>query len=335
MHVARSSIDATRRARGLLIGATLLWGTSFPLLRGLQLAQQARAPHLPDSLPACADVAVRFGLAALILLPFSGRGLFRVTAREWSQALGLGLFAGMGLYLQTLGLALTDASISAFLTQLYILVVPLIVALRDHRWPSLQIFAACAMVLAGAALISPALLTHFILGPGELITLFSTLFFAAQIVWVERPLYAENRSGVVTLIMFALIALIFSAAYWVAGGTLETGAKLFGTPAIDGLMLALVLFCTVLSFFVMNTWQRFISAIEASLIYCLEPVIATALSAFLPGWISQVTGIDYPDESLRWGLLAGGALIVGATVLVAKSGISERRARAAKLVENL
>jgi drug/metabolite transporter (DMT)-like permease len=313
----------SRRARGLLIGATLLWGASFPLLRGLQLAQEAHAPDVPDAVLACADLAVRFALATLILLPIYGRDLLRgVTRREWSQALGLGLLAGAGLYLQTLGLAWTDASISAFLTQLYTLIVPLIVALRDRRWPSGRIVAACGMVLAGAAFLSPGLLTHFILGRGEIITLLSTGFFAAQIVWVERPLYAENRSGVVTLLMFATIALIFAAAYPALGGTARFGLSLFDRAADGELMLALVLFCTVLSFFIMNTWQRFISATEAGLIYCLEPVIASVLAAFFPGWISSLAGISYPDESLRWGLFVGGGLIVGATVLAA----TQRRA---------
>jgi drug/metabolite transporter (DMT)-like permease len=275
-------------------------------VRGLQLAQRANAPHVSDPALACADVAVRFLLAALLLLPFYGRQLGSVTGREWSQGLGLGLFAGFGLYLQTLGLVWTDASISAFLTQFYTLIVPLIVAVRDRRLPGLRIVTACLMVLVGVALLSPGLLTHFILGPGEIITLLGTAFIAGQIVWVERPLYADNRAGVVTLIMFALLAAMFLVIYPIMGGTAAGGAALFGRAPIVGL-----------NFFIMNAWQPKISATEAGLIYCLEPVIATALCAFLPGWISRFTGISYPNETLPWGLLIGGALIVGATILVA------------------
>jgi drug/metabolite transporter (DMT)-like permease len=309
-------VISIQRARTLLIGATLLWGMSFPLLRGLQLGQKAAA-HMPDRTLACADMAVRFGLAALVLLPFYGRHLGNITAREWSQGLGLGLLAGVGLYLQTLGLAWTDASISAFLTQLYTLLVPLIVAGRDRRWPTLRIWIACTMVLVGVALLSPGLLTHFTIGPGELITILSACFFAVQIVWVERPIYAENRSGVVTIIMFALVAGMFGTAYPFMGGTLSLTAKMFAGPALWELTFSLVLFCTVLNFFIMNTWQRLVSATEAGLIYCLEPVIATVICSFLPGWISRLARIDYPNETLRWGLLVGGLLIVGATVLAA------------------
>jgi drug/metabolite transporter (DMT)-like permease len=310
-----------RRARTLLIGTTVLWGLSFPLLRGLELVQRANAPLVPDTALACADVAVRFALAALFLLPLYGRGLARVTFREWSQAVGLAVLAAGGLYLQTLGLAWTDASIAAFLTQLYTLIVPLIVAVRDRRFPSLRVIIACVLVLVGAAMLSPGLLRHFILGPGELVVILSTFFMASQIVWVERPIYAENRAGVVTLIMFAILAGMFAAGYFMVGGTAQAAEPLFGTPAIGVLTLALVLLCTVFNFLIMNAWQRCVSATEAGLIYCIEPVIATVVASFLPGWISRFAGISYRNEALTWSLLIGGVLIVGATVLVA----TERR----------
>jgi drug/metabolite transporter (DMT)-like permease len=145
----------------------------------------------------------------------------------------------------------------------------------------------------------------------------STGFLAGTILWVERPIYAENRSGVVTLLMFALLAAFSSLLYPLLGGTIHAATALFGTPVLCELMVAVVVLCTVLTFLIMNTWQRLISATEAGLIYCIEPVIATALCAFVPGWISRVAGIDYPNESLRWGLFFGGSLIIGAAILAA------------------
>ena len=305
------------QARMLLIGATVLWGLSFPLLRGLELAQQASAPHVSNFTVACADMAMRFGLSALLLLPFLGRNLLNATWREWSQAIGLGLLAGGGLYLQTLGLAWTDASITAFLTQLYTLIVPIIVAVRDWRLPTIRVSVACVMVLLGAAMLSPGLLTHFVLGTGEWVIILSTCFIATQIVWLERPIYAENRTGLVTLIMFMILACIFSFGYFMTGGTGSTTIQLFWSPALSLMSVALVLFCTATNFLIMNAWQRCVSATEAGVIYCIEPVIATVLSAFLPGWISRLAGIDYPNEALTWSLLAGGLLIISATILVA------------------
>jgi drug/metabolite transporter (DMT)-like permease len=290
-------------------------------MRGLELAQHIAAPGVSTATLACADMAVRFLVATLVLLPFYGRELLTVTPREWSQAIGLAFFAGAGLYLQSVGLAWTDASVCAFLTQLYTLLVPLLVACRDRRWPTLRTVAACLLVLLGAALLSPGLMTHFVLALGELVIIASTVFIAGQIVWVERSRYAANRAGLVTLIMFALMGLFFAALFPVLGGTMSSAGRLFGAPSLAAFMLATVLFCTVINFFIMNKWQRWISATEAGLIYCLEPVVATIFASFLPGWISLLATVSYRNETLSWTLLAGGALIVGATILVA----TERR----------
>ncbi len=306
-----------RRARTLLIGTTVLWGLSFPLLRGLELVQRAHVPEVSAGALASADVAIRFGLAALFLLPIYGHQLARINWREWSQAIGLAFFAAGGLYLQTLGLAWTDASVTAFLTQLYSLIVPLIVAVRDQRFPNARVIVACVLVLVGAAMLSPGLLKHFALGPGELAIIASTFFMASQIVWVERPLYVENRAGVVSLIMFALLGAVFAIGYFLVGGTTQVAGQLFGTPSIWVLTLALVLLCTVFNFLIMNAWQRCVSATEAGLIYCIEPVIATLLAGFLPGCISRFAGVTYVNETLTWNLFVGGVLIIGATVLVA------------------
>ncbi len=83
------------------------------------------------------------------------------------------------------------------------------------------------------------------------------------------------------------------------------------------LTAALVLLCTVFNFLIMNAWQRCVSATEAGLIYCIEPVMASFLALFLPGWISHFGSISYENETLNWTLFVGGALIVSATVLVA------------------
>jgi drug/metabolite transporter (DMT)-like permease len=301
----------------MLMGATALWGLSFPLLRGLELAQGEFARGVPSVALAAGDMAARFLLAALVLLPFYGRELFTLTRLEWSQTVGLAFFAGAGLYLQTLGLLWTDASVAAFLTQLYTLFVPLVVAFRDRRWPTSRTVVACLLVLLGTALLSPGFLSHFSLAFGEGLILLSTTFFSGQIVWVERPRYAANRTGLVTLVMFGLVGLFFAAIFPMLGGTLSGAGRLFPTPGLVVLIAAIVLFCTVINYFIMNQWQRWVSATEAGLIYCLEPVIATFLVSFLPGKLSLLTGVRYENEPLGWNLLVGGTLIVGATVLVA------------------
>jgi drug/metabolite transporter (DMT)-like permease len=82
------------------------------------------------------------------------------------------------------------------------------------------------------------------------------------------------------------------------------------------LMATLIVFSTVGSFVLMNAWQRFVSATQASLIYCTEPLYASITALFLPGWFSLMWGIDYSNETATARLLLGGALISVANVLI-------------------
>ena len=64
----------------------------------------------------------------------------------------------------------------------------------------------------------------------------------------------------------------------------------------------------------MNKWQRHVTATEAGLIYCVEPVFASCFSLFLPGWFSSWAHIHYTDEHLTQRLLIGGGLITAANI---------------------
>jgi len=94
--------------------------------------------------------------------------------------------------------------------------------------------------------------------------------------------------------------------------------RAYASPAAIGFMAILVLFCTLGGYLFMNRWQREITATEAGIIYCVEPVIASALALFLPAWFSVCAGIHYANESLTVRLLIGGGLVTVANVLLQK-----------------
>ena len=83
-----------------------------------------------------------------------------------------------------------------------------------------------------------------------------------------------------------------------------------------GLTVILTVFCTVGSFSLMNAWQPKITATEAGLIYCIEPIFGSIMACFLPAWFSAWGGIHYDNETATWTLLMGGGLITIANVLL-------------------
>ncbi len=304
-----------RRAVSRLFIATIIWGVSFPLMRSVGLLQPGLLPGGDTWFLGSASTLVRFGLAGLILAVISLRDLSRLTWLEIYQGGGLGLGGGLGILFQMDGLAYTPASTSAFLTQSYCLLLPLVVALRDRRWPSGRVWLSGLLVFAGIAILGRVRFDHFQLGRGEIETLVGSLLFTGQILWLERPIFKNNdvrRFSVVmflgtTLVCWPVTMLHSHPGDWAV--TLGSGRFWLFTGI-------LIFPCTLVSYLMMNKWQPFVPATEAGLIYCAEPVWASFFALFIPGIITRCTGLHYQNETATVLLLLGGGLITGANILI-------------------
>jgi drug/metabolite transporter (DMT)-like permease len=248
------------------------------------------------------------------MLFLCAKTLRRITALEVWEGLGLGVFACAGLIFQMDGLAYTSASTSAFLTQFYCLLIPLIVACRDRRWPSGRVIASCLMVIAGVAVLSEINWRDFHIRRGELETLIGSTIFTGQILWLQRPKFARNNVNHFTVVMFAVIALMSLPVMLATGGRSDDWLAAWHSPSALVLMGVLTVFCTLGGYVLMNYWQPFLTATQAGLLYCLEPVFTSLFALFLPGWISAFAGIQYANERIGLSLLLGGGLITLANV---------------------
>lgn len=299
----------------LLVLACALWGLSFPLIKALDMEQTSRLPDASDLFRATWLQSARFGLAALFLLPLLVRkGL--PTRSEWSQGFWLALWGGIGMAFQAWGLGYTEASTSAFLTQAYCVILPLIACIRWRRAPSRRIIIATLLVVFGGAILSGIRPDKLVLGKGEAATLAAALIFTFQILTLENPKFRMNRGTTVTFTMSAAIFAIFLPAAWSLaprpGAMFAAGAS----PAALLLVITLALVCSVGAYGLMNSWQPRVPATEAGLIYTTEPIFTAVFAMFLPGWLSGLTGHPYGNESVTTSLLAGGSLIVAANILM-------------------
>jgi drug/metabolite transporter (DMT)-like permease len=225
------------------------------------------------------------------------------------------------------GLAYTAASTSAFLTQGYCIFIPCWVVLLNRRWPSLKIILSVALVLAGVAVLADLNFRALKLGRGELETLIASLFFTAQILTLEHPRYAANRPVQFSIVMFLGMALFTAPLLWATAPNFAACVHAYSSPAACGFMAALILVCTLAGYMIMNRWQKLVTATEAGLIYCLEPVFASALALFLPALFSVWAGINYPNEILTARLLLGGALVTAANFLLQSPWLERRTGR--------
>ncbi|HWL17626.1 MAG TPA: EamA family transporter [Opitutus sp.] len=316
MHRATPKSPQHTQALLALLLANLCWGLSFPLIKAIGFVHAQLTPGVSSWFITASTLAPRFLLGALVVGMFSLRALRTLTRSELRQGVGLALFSVAGMVFQNDGLLFTSASTSAFLTQLYAITIPVWLALRARRSPSATVWTSCALVVAGVAVLAQLDWRDLRLGRGELETLICSLFFMGQILWLDRAEFANNRALPVTFLMFLLQGLA------TAGMAVVTAPQLGDllTPWTSGpwvaFMLTLTLFCTVGAYTLMNAFQPKITATEAGLIYCVEPVFASILALFLPAWLATFGGFDYPNETATASLLIGGGLITAANVLI-------------------
>lgn len=299
----------------LLILACALWAVSFPLVKVLHLEQSARLGGASSLFLASWMQFARFGLGALMLLPFVF-GKNRPTGNEVRQGLVIALWGGAGMWVQADALAYTEASTSAFLTQAYCIFLPLWACLRTRRSPGMKVTVATVMVLAGGAILSGMRPDHFHLGRGELETLLAAFLFTFQILSLENPRYEGNRGIPVSFVMFLGIAVMFVPVTILTAPDLAACVEAGASVESLVLVASLALFCSVGAYVLMNVWQPRVSATEAGLIYTIEPVFTAAYVLFLPVVLGRFVGASYPNEVMTVKLVVGGCLILGANALM-------------------
>jgi drug/metabolite transporter (DMT)-like permease len=305
-----------RHAILMLVLATLYWGISFPIIKAITSLSRILMPGAGSWFVTATAVAPRFVLAAVLMLVFRGRLAGPLTRREMRQGLVVGLFAAAGTLLQTDGMQFTDASTSAFLTQFSAILIPAWLALRGRRNPGPLVWSCCILVLAGVAILGHFDWHTLKFGRGEWETLLCSVFFMGQILWVGKKEFAGNRSDRVTMVMFAVQAVVFVALAAVTAPRMQALAVPWSSPAWLGLTLVLTVVCTIGAFTLMTKWQPRITATEAGLIYCVEPVFASVFALFVPALLSAWAAIEYPNECATWSLVVGGSLVTLANVLI-------------------
>ena len=104
-----------------LLGIAAAWGSTFYLIHDLL-----------DRVPVADFLAVRFAIASVAMLLVAPRAIPRLSPQARRYALVLGTLYGVAQILQTTGLAHTPASVSGFITGLYVVITPLLAALLLH-----------------------------------------------------------------------------------------------------------------------------------------------------------------------------------------------------------
>ena len=270
------------RADLALAGAAFLFGTTFLVM------QDAVADVEPIPF-----ITARFAIGSLVLLPVA---VVRGRRERPLPLLAAGASAAValaaGYVFQTTGLQYTTSSVSAFLTYLLVVFVPLLSAVVLRRPPRPATAAGVALAIGGLWLLTEG--AGIGLGRGEVLSILCALAFAVHILVLSE---VANRHDVVVLnaLQFGLVALALFVPGLLAGG--------YGFPASAwwaALYTGVVV--NAVAFGLQLYGQRRVSASRTALVLMLEPVFA-AILGYVDG---ERIG---PAGALGAGLILAGILV--------------------------
>lgn len=266
-----------------LLAVTASWGSTFFLIKDL-LHQISVLDFL----------SVRFAIAAVALLAMVPKYVARLSRDELRSAVILGLLYGAAQVLQTLGLQRTPASVSGFVTGMYVVATPIFAAIVLRDRIGKVVWLAVAMSATGLGFLSLHGLS-ISLGVGLIFA--AAMLYAVHIVGLGTWSTPGNAVGLAAVQM-AVIAILC---------TIVSAPNGIGVPDTTGGWLSLLYMALVAAALALlgQTWaQAHLSPTRAAIIMTMEPVFAALFAVLFGG------------ESLTVRMVVGGAFVLAAMYVV-------------------
>jgi len=267
-----------------LIAVTMVWGGTFLVVH---LAMQHSGPLF--------FVGLRFVTAGLIGLLVFRKAMAGLTRTELVAGIAIGASIFLGYGLQTFGLQTISSSKSAFLTALYVPLVPLVQWLVMGKPPRLMSWIGIGLAFTGLMLVVGPESGGMELNVGEMATMLSTLAIAAEVLLIGHFAGKVDARRVTTVQLLAagVMALL---AMPVAGESVPDFSWVWLSAAVAMTCASILIQLT------MNWAQKSLSPTRATVIYASEPVWA--------GIVGRMAGDRLPGLAIL-----GAALIVGGVLV--------------------
>jgi len=248
--------------RGALLFTTLIWGTSFVVLK-----------NTLNSVPTLYILAFRFSGAAILLAVVFAKQLKNIDRQYIKNGIVLGLFLFAGYTVQTYGLYYSTPSKNAFLTAAYCVLVPFFSWFIYKKRPDKYNFIATVVCLVGVGFVS--LKNDKTVEFGDLLTLCCSVFYAVHIVLTSK--YIKGRSvALLTMLQFATAGVLS----WVSALITTPFPTQISTGNIWSIVYLCVM-CTAVCFLCQTFGQKHTPPSTAAIILTLESVFGAAFSVLI------------------------------------------------------
>jgi drug/metabolite transporter (DMT)-like permease len=277
------AVRRDRLATVSLVAVTAVWGSTFVVVK-----------HAVERMPVMDFLAWRFAIAAIVMAAVRPRSVLALDARGRRAGVALGLALGGGYIAQTVGLQHTPASVSGFITGLFVVFTPLCAAALLRRRVAGMTWLAVGLATIGLGLIS---LHGFSIGGGEALTLLCALAFGLHIVGLGEWSSSYDAFGlaVVQLMTVAVMCILIAAP-----------SSLAPPPdaGVWGAVLLTAIAATAIAFFIQTWAQSHLAPTRAAVVLTMEPVFA------------GIFGVAIGGDTLSARTIVGAALVLAAMYTV-------------------
>ena len=283
MPTAPTSRRTTLLATGALLAVTACWGSTFFLIHDLL-----------ERVPTLDFLAIRFAIASVTLILLAPRALGRLTRESRRQAVVLGGLYGVAQILQTAGLAETPASVSGFITGMYVVATPVFAALILRSRIGGMTWAAVVVAMLGLAVLT---LGGLSVGYGEALIFVAAMIYALHIVGLgawSQPQQALGMSIIQLIVITVICTLCTAPNGIVVPDRLD-----------DWLSIVYMAVFAGAGAMIGQTWaQAHLPPARAAVIMSMEPVFAALFAVLFGG------------ESATVRMIVGGLLVLAAMLIV-------------------
>ncbi len=276
-----------------LLFVAAIWGSTFVVVK-----------NATADMPTFTFLTIRFAIAAVAIALLKRDISVWKNKDLWKHGIFIGLFLFLGYAFQTLGLQYTSAAKTGFITGLYVIIVPLIVALADKKLPRKLTIFGIILATIGLAFLS---LEGFSIAIGDFLVLLCAFAFAAHIyvVSILSKKYDIIAITSIQLLTVSVLSLVNMAVF-------ELNATVvWSSNVILGLLITAIP-ATSLAFWLQNNFQRFTTPTHTALIFASEPVFAYIFAFLLAG---QVFTVKYTI----------GAILILSGIILAELPVKSRK----------
>lgn len=297
------------KAKLALFGASLIWGSSFLVVKN---SVETIDPHVL--------LFIRFSIGCLILCLIFFKKLKHLNKEYFIKGGILGLFLFLGYSLQTIGITDTTPGKNAFLSAIYCVLVPYIYWAVDKKKPNTYNFIAAFIGITGIGFVS--LNGDLSIRWGDALTLVGGVFYAIHMVGVSK--FSKDKDPVLLTIMqfgYAAIISLIIALLFEEAPTHVTSDTVFSLGF-------LAIFVTAGALLLQNIGQKYTSPTSASIIFSMEAVFGVIFS------------VIFYHEKITFRLFIGFLLIFLAVIISetklsfikrkANQGISSKKTKVSK-----